>query len=120
MNDFEEEVTDLEVKNDVVEEPEVERRPRKKKRNIVKIIFNVILTIFSLVILFNAIVGVVNFSQISNDKDPYIFTEVETTTSEDKITKVYHQGLFNIIVEKNMKNGLVASEKWSLKPWFLK
>lgn len=93
---------------------------KKKKKSVFRLIFNVIITIISLVILVNAIIGVINFSQISNDKDPYVFTEVEKAETEDKITEVYHQGLFNIIVEKNMKNGLLVSEKWSLKPWFLK
>lgn len=117
MNDLEEKK--VEVENDS-KEVVMQDKPRKKKRNVFKIIFNVVLTIFSIVILFNAIVGVVNFSQITNDKDPYIFTEVETITTEDKVTKIYHQGLFNIVVEKDMKNGLVAREKLSLRPWFLK
>ncbi len=89
----------------------------KKKKHIFRKIFNVIFTLLVLVILANTILAVLNFNQLANKQDPYIFTEVtEKGTKDDGSTyTVYGQGIYKIVHEIR-KN---KDESWALKPFFL-
>lgn len=86
----------------------------KKKKGVIRIIFNIFFTIVILVILGNAGLAVYNFNQLSNQKEAIVFTDMVEEKTEDKTTKTYAQGLFKIIFEQDSKG-----EKWTLKPFFL-
>lgn len=115
MNEFEENKV---LENPTEEELQLNREEiptsKKKKRNIVRIFFNIFFTIVIVAILGNAIISVVNFNQLSNEKEPYFFTTVTEEVKDNVTYRYYPQGLFKIIYEQNPEN-----EKWMLKPFFL-
>lgn len=87
---------------------------KKKKKNTGKIIFNIITIILFIVIVFEAVIGMINMNRISNDQDPIWYLNKKTTETELKTETQYHLGLYKIIKTDTSKN-----TKITLKPFFL-
>ncbi len=86
----------------------------KRKRHVFRTIFNTLFTLVVLTILANAILAVVNFNQLANEKAPYIFTESSVKTEDGNTYHTYPQGLFKVVHAVTESN-----ETWSLKPFFM-
>lgn len=91
----------------------------KEKRSIVKSIFrfiyNTIITLITLLVIFEAVIGLINMQKINNEEEPvWYLNKKEIKTEEKKETK-YNLGLYNIVkTEEKGKMNIV------LKPFFLK
>ena len=94
---------------------EKESKGKKIIGGIVKVIYNIAITIITLFILFEVIIGVVNMNKISNDEEPvWYLDKTEEETLEKKETK-YNLGLYKIV--KTIEAGKM---KTILKPFFIK
>lgn len=96
-------------------EPEETPKKKKKKHHFIRNFFYILSTIIVFLLLANTALAVVNFIQISNDKEPYFFTDV-VSTEENGVTKNdYKQGFYHIVEKKEGTN-----LRYMLKPFFLK
>ncbi len=86
----------------------------RRKRHVFRTIFNIVFTLVVLTILANAILAVVNFNQLVNEKAPYLFTTSEVKTEDGNTYHTYPQALFKIVHTTTEMN-----ETWSLKPFFM-
>ena len=94
---------------------EKESKGKKVVKVIAKVIYNIAITIITLFILFEVIIGIVNMNKISNDEEPvWYLDKVEEETLEKKETK-YDLGLYKIV--KTIEAGKM---KTILKPFFIK
>lgn len=111
----EEKVEGLE-NNTVNETPVADKKePVKKKKQVGKIIYNVIVTIFFLIVVFEAAIGIVNMQRINDEKKPvwYISKSEEKTDKKEETT--YNLGLYKIVKTETSKRTKIA-----LKPFFMK
>ena len=88
--------------------------PKKKKRRIGKMIFNIITTIIFIVVVLEAAIGIINMQRISNKEDPIWYLSTKTTEYKLKTVTEYHLGLYKIIKTVTSKE-----TKITLKPFFL-
>ena len=88
---------------------------QKKKKKKLKIFFNIIISILFVVVLLNAVVGMVNMQKINNDEEPIWYLDKEVTETDLKTITEYNLGLYKIV-----KTDTAKSTKTSLKPFFLK
>lgn len=95
-------------------ETEISVNKPKKKKKIGKIIFNVITSILFIIILLEAIIGIVNMNRISNDQNPIWYLDKKVTESELKTETEYHLGLYKIVKTDTSKKTTVT-----LKPFFI-
>ena len=94
---------------------EKEGKGKKIVDGLVKVIYNIGITIITVFILFEVIIGVINMNKISNDEEPIWYLEkTEEETLEKKETK-YNLGLYRIV--KTIEAGKM---KTILKPFFIK
>ena len=109
---------DEEIKNKKNEEDTLDHsfEEPKKKRSVGRIIFNILFTIVVLVILGNAALGVYNFNQLTNNKEPLILTNVTKEVTDTETIYDYQQGLFHIVKTVNNETN---DTSWALKPFFL-
>ncbi len=92
-----------------------ESKGKKIVDGLVKVIYNIGITIITVFILFEVIIGVINMNKISNDEEPIWYLEkTEEETLEKKETK-YNLGLYRIV--KTIEAGKM---KTILKPFFIK
>ena len=92
-----------------------ENKGKKIVDGLVKVIYNIGITIITVFILFEVIIGVINMNKISNDEEPIWYLEkTEEETLEKKETK-YNLGLYRIV--KTIEAGKM---KTILKPFFIK
>lgn len=88
--------------------------PKKKKRRIGKVIFNIITTILFIVVVLEAAIGIINMQRISNKEEPIWYLNTKTTEYKLKTVTEYHLGLYKII-----KTDTSKETKITLKPFFL-
>ena len=105
-----EEVEELkEIKSDV---KEIKKEIKKKK--VGRIIINIILWGFFLVVILEAAVGIINMQRINDEKEPIWYLDKKVTTSNKEEKTVYNLGLYKIVKLDNAKQ-----TKTSLKPFFV-
>ena len=95
-------------------ETEISVNKPKNKKKIGKIIFNVITSILFIIILLEAIIGIVNMNRISNDQKPIWYLDKKVTESELKTETEYNLGLYKIVKTDTSKKTTVT-----LKPFFI-
>lgn len=93
---------------------EQDKKKKKKKKKIGRIIFNGITTILFIVIVLDAIIGIVNMQRINNKEEPVWYLSTKTTETELKTVTEYHLGLYKIV-----KTDTAKETKTTLKPFFL-
>ena len=91
----------------------------KEKRSIVKSIFrfiyNTIITLITLLVIFEAVIGLINMQKINNEEEPVWYLDKKEIQTEEKKEIKYNLGLYNIVkTEEKGKMNIV------LKPFFLK
>lgn len=91
---------------------EVKRKQTKK--NVGRIVFNISTIILFIIILLEAIVGIINMNRISNDQEPIWYLDKKTTENELKTETEYHLGLYKIVKMDTSKKTTVT-----LKPFFI-
>ena len=112
------EINEKEIKVDGVEEIQNDvkeiKKSVKKKKKVGRIILNIILWGFFLVVILEAAVGIINMQRINDEKEPiwYLDKNVTKTSKEEKT--VYNLGLYKIVKLDNAKQ-----TKTSLKPFFV-
>lgn len=84
---------------------------RKKKRNLIFKILDVLIV----AILIYFIVGYINFYKITNDKKPLFTINEKKYDVENGTVKVYHNGIYKI-VEHEVTG---VNKSYSLKLWFM-
>lgn len=87
----------------------------KKKRKTGKIIYNVVVTILFLVVLFEAIIGIINMQRLNDDKKPVWYMNKSYEKTDKKEETTYNLGLYKIVKTETTKETKIA-----LKPFFLK
>ena len=103
-----------ETKTVEISQTEVISNKPKKKKKVGKIVFNTITTILFIVILLEAVVGIVNMNRISNDQKPVWYLNKKVTESELKTETEYNLGLYKIVKTDTSKKTTVT-----LKPFFI-
>lgn len=99
------------VNNNQVEKPQKEK---KKKRKIRKIIGNIIFTILLLVVVFEAVIGIINMQKINEGKEPVWCLNTKKTEEPNKIITEYNLGLYYIVRTETDKDTRIV-----LKLFFL-
>ena len=94
---------------------EEEIKERRKKRKIGRIIWNTVIIIFFLVIIFEAAIGIINMQRISDDKEPVWYISSKKNDNDKKKETSYNLGLYKIIKTETSKQ-----TKITLKPFFIK
>lgn len=104
--------------NDVLEQANmvetVDEENKKKKRKIGKIILNILTSILFVIILLDAIIGIINMQRINNKEEPIWYLSTKKTETELKTVTEYHLGLYKIVITDTAKE-----TKTTLKPFFL-
>ena len=98
-----------------MEEFEKESKGKKVVKGIGKVIYNIIVTIITIVALFEVIIGVVNMNKISNDEEPVWYFSSKEENTKFKSETTYNLGLYTIV---KTKEG--TEKRITLKPFFLK
>lgn len=107
-----EEENTVEEGNVVVNNVENKGVKKKKTRNTIFKILDVIIVL----VLIYFIIGYVNFYKITNDKKPLFTISEKSYNVEGGKVKVYHNGLYKI-VEHEVTD---VNKTFSLKLWFMK
>lgn len=98
-----------------MEEFEKESKGKKVVNGIVKVIYNIAVTIITLFLIFEVAIGVINMNKINNEEEPvWYLDKTEEETTEKKEIK-YNLGLYKIV--KTIEEGKMQT---TLKPFFLK
>lgn len=108
------EETNVNETDTITEEKEDKKIKKKKKKKVGKIIANVITSIIFIVVVLDAIVGIVNMQRISNKEEPIWYLSTKKTETELKTVTEYHLGLYRIVITDTAKE-----TKTTLKPFFL-
>jgi len=95
-------------------EDKKKKKKEKKKKNIVKIIFNTIVTILFVVVLLNAVIGMINMQKINNDEQPIWYLDKETIETDLKTVTKYNLGIYKIV-----KTDTAKETKTTLQFFFL-
>ena len=73
----------------------------KEKRSIVKSIFrfiyNTIITLITLLVIFEAVIGLINMQKINNEEEPVWYLNKKEIKTEEKKEIKYNLGLYNIV-----------------------
>lgn len=107
---------DDKIEKDVIVEDENKevKKEKKKKRKIVKIIFNILTSILFVIVVLDAVIGIINMQRINNKEEPIWYLSTKTTETELKTVTEYHLGLYKIV-----KTDTAKETKTTLKPFFL-
>lgn len=92
-----------------------ESKGKKIVKGIFKFIYNAIVTVITLVAIFEVIIGVVNMNKINNEEEPVWYLDKKEVKTTEKIEIKYNLGLYNIV--KTTEKGKM---KIILKPFFIK
>ena len=90
------------------------KKKKKKKRKIGRIIFNIFTSILFVVIVLDAVIGIINMQRINNKEEPIWYLSTKTEETELKTVTEYHLGLYKIV-----KTDTAKETKTTLKPFFL-
>ena len=108
-----EEVKTVEDTANLEKEVKMEKKA-KKKRNTGRVIFNIIVWIFFLIVIVEATIGIINMQKINNDEKPIWYISMKEKKTEDKTQTIYNLGLYKIV-----KTDTAKQTKTSLKPFFI-
>ena len=91
-----------------------ESKGKRIVKGVFKFIYNTVVTIITLVALFEVIIGVVNMNKINNEEEPVWYLDKKEVKTTEKIEIKYNLGLYNIV--KTIEKGKM---KIILKPFFI-
>ena len=113
-NNVEEEIKE-ENREPEQEETKKEKPKKKKKRKAGRIISNIIFTLIVLVILVEALVGIVNMKKLNDGEEPVWYLSTTKTEEENKVVTEYNLGLYRIVTTNTKIDSRII-----LKPFFIK
>lgn len=87
---------------------------KKKKKKPLKIIVNIIMLLFAIIMVLEAGIGVINMQRISNKEEPIWYLSMKKNETESKIVIEYNLGLYKIV-----KTSTKKETKITLKPFFI-
>lgn len=90
-----------------------EKKPKKKKK-IGKIIGNIILALLIIIIVAEALLGIINMQKINKGEEPVWYFKSKITEHENKTVTEYNLGLYRIV-----KTDTEKDSKTVLKPFFI-
>ena len=96
----------------------MENEIKEKKnigKNIFKFIYNTLITLITILLIFEAIIGLINMQKINEDEEPVWYLNKTEDKTLEKIEIKYNLGLYKIV--KTTEKGKMST---SLKPFFLK
>ena len=96
----------------------MENEVKEKKsigKSIFKFIYNTIITLLTIVVIFEAAIGLINMQKINNDEEPVWYLDKQEEKTTEKIEIKYNLGLYKIV--KTTEKGKMST---TLKPFFLK
>ena len=99
----------------VAEKVEVQedKKPKKKKKKVGKIIVDILITIVFLIVVFEAVIGMINMQRINEEKEPVWYINKNTETNNLKQETTYNLGLYKIVKTDTAKKTTIT-----LKPFF--
>lgn len=103
-----------EVKVDKELEELKEVKKKKKKGKIWRVISNIILTIVVLVVIFEAVIGIVNMKKINDGEHPVWYISSEKKEEYNRVITSYNLGLYRIVKTDTDKDSRIV-----LKLFFL-
>ena len=90
-----------------------EKMNKKKKRRIGKIVFDIILTILILVVIFETVIGMINMQKINNEEKPVWYLSKKVNSNNLKTETIYNLGLYKIV-----KTDTAKKTTTTLQPFF--
>ena len=99
----------------VAEKVEVkeEKKAKKKKKKVGRIIVDVLITLLFIVVVFEAVIGMINMQRINEEKEPVWYINKNTETNNLKQETTYNLGLYKIVKTDTAKKTTIT-----LKPFF--
>lgn len=76
---------------------------KKKKKKVGRIIGDVIFTVVFLLILFEAVIGIINMKKINNNEEPVWCISHKKIEDDKKIVNDYNLGLYRIVKTETEK-----------------
>ena len=104
-----------EIKEEVKRELRKEEEAKNKRKRVFRFIWNTIVTIVVLVILFLTVMGVLDMQRLNDEKEPYWYMSTSTETVGSKTITKYDLALY--VITKTVDGNDV---KIVLKPFFIK
>lgn len=98
-----------------LEKKENELKKKRKKRKTRRIISDIIFGILALIIVLEAVVGIVNMKKLSDGEEPVWYLSATKEETENKTVEEYNLGLYKIVKTDTKKDSRIV-----LKPFFLK
>lgn len=92
-----------------------QQKKKRKKRKIGRIISNIVFTIIVLIIIFEAVIGIINMKKINDGEEPIWYLNTQKEEEATKIITKYNLGLYRIIKTDTDKDTRIV-----LKPFFIK
>ena len=90
-----------------------DKKKKKKKKKVGRIIVDILLTILFLIVVFEAVIGMINMQRINEEKEPVWYLSKDTETNNLKQETTYNLGLYKIV-----KTDTDKRTKITLKPFF--
>jgi len=109
------EIDEVAKLNEELEKKEEELKKKRKKRKTKRIISDIIFGIIALIIILEAIVGIINMQKLSDGEQPVWYLSAKKEETENKTVEEYNLGLYRIIKTDTKKDSRIV-----LKPFFLK
>ena len=88
---------------------------KERKKGVLRFIYNTIITLLILFIIFETVIGILDMQRINDDKEPIWYFDSKEEILEDGKSTTYNLGLY--VIEKIEKN---SEKKVELKPFFMK
>ena len=107
---------EAQLKDEVRKEMEAQKASDKHTvKKVVRIIWNIVLTLAFIFIAFETIMGVLNMQRLNEDKDPVWYIDSKVEEKDGKKETTYNMGLYTIEKVEDDKE-----TKLMLKPFFIK
>lgn len=73
------------------------KKEKKKKKKIGRIIGNAIFGVIVLIVILEAVIGIINMKKINDGEEPVWYLSTEKTEEANKIVTEYNLGLYRIV-----------------------
>ena len=90
------------------------KKNRKQKKNLGRLVVDIIIGLFFIFIAFESIIGIVNMQKINNKEKPVWYISKKVNTTKLKTETTYNLGLYKIV-----KTDTAKETKTTLRPFFI-
>ena len=106
--------TTVEKNNSEINIQKEEKPIKKEKKKKFRIISDLIIFVLFLIILLEAVIGIINMQKLNNEEEPIWYLNSKTTKTELKTETTYNLGLYKIVKTDTAKKTTIQ-----LKPFFI-